>query len=405
MQRATWGHPLHPSTNSLRSRALVPIRILRSKARRKTTSVRYASAAIIVSSNKILICQREENGEEPGKWQFPGGEIDPGESPRQALYRELREELGVDSVRARYMDHLQAVVGDFETDVHFFLVDGYRGVITANEGQLLRWVDIDEIDSYDLLKPNREILARQTSVWDTAWLTDDRHYASLKVRTERVRAKLVQSSKVGLQMPPPGVCVDVGAGSFSVAELIGNARFEHSSHGATECIDRVELSRVISVERSSVAIQEFGVRLRGRTDIIQADAVNLPLEDGLADTVIAFNIIEHIPDYGASVAEMARILKPTGSLFLCHSNRRSIIFVERYFKAVRGKWIYGFQLNLSPSKLIALLREHGLQVEEWRVDPPGPDRPILRRIDQLIGRANLTWGRNITVRAIKLVDS
>ncbi len=52
-------------------------------------------AALIVRKNKILICQRTRHQTMPLKWEFPGGKIEPGEKPEQALQRELEEELGI----------------------------------------------------------------------------------------------------------------------------------------------------------------------------------------------------------------------------------------------------------------------------------------------------------------------
>src|SRR5512142_2373992 len=52
-------------------------------------------AALLVENNRLLICQRSAAGEFPGKWEFPGGKMEPGEQAAQALRRELEEELGI----------------------------------------------------------------------------------------------------------------------------------------------------------------------------------------------------------------------------------------------------------------------------------------------------------------------
>lgn len=60
-------------------------------------SIVYVTAAIIVDKGRILITQRHPNDRLAGQWEFPGGKIEPGETPEQCLKRELREELAMDA--------------------------------------------------------------------------------------------------------------------------------------------------------------------------------------------------------------------------------------------------------------------------------------------------------------------
>ncbi|UUT34504.1 (deoxy)nucleoside triphosphate pyrophosphohydrolase [Microbacterium elymi] len=53
-------------------------------------------AAVIVDGDRILACRRREGKADAGRWEFPGGKVEPGESPAEALVREVREELGID---------------------------------------------------------------------------------------------------------------------------------------------------------------------------------------------------------------------------------------------------------------------------------------------------------------------
>ncbi|MBV8630940.1 MAG: NUDIX domain-containing protein, partial [Silvibacterium sp.] len=66
-----------------------------SQAAAKT--VRFVAAALILRGDEVLICQRRPDQPMALKWEFPGGKIEPGESPEQALARELSEELGIDA--------------------------------------------------------------------------------------------------------------------------------------------------------------------------------------------------------------------------------------------------------------------------------------------------------------------
>src|ERR1700687_121819 len=55
------------------------------------------AAALITRDSKLLVCQRRRDDTHPLEWEFPGGKVEPDESPAQALVRELREELGIDA--------------------------------------------------------------------------------------------------------------------------------------------------------------------------------------------------------------------------------------------------------------------------------------------------------------------
>ena len=69
-------------------------------------------AAVMVRDGKILIGQRKRTGRHPLKWEFPGGKVEPGEDPRAALARELREELNVDAVIGEELDSYEVGYGD-----------------------------------------------------------------------------------------------------------------------------------------------------------------------------------------------------------------------------------------------------------------------------------------------------
>lgn len=97
-------------------------------------------AAVIWHGERFLAVQRPPGKVMAGYWEFPGGKLEPGESPEAALVRELEEELGIvarDFVRWREKCHTydHAVVRLF-----FFQIHAFDGVPTAREGQRLAWV-------------------------------------------------------------------------------------------------------------------------------------------------------------------------------------------------------------------------------------------------------------------------
>ena len=110
-------------------------------------------AALIVQENKILICQRTRHQTMPLKWEFPGGKIEPGERPDQALRRELEEELGI---RATIGRKVATIRHDYNSgssvDLHFFLVEEFAGEIQNRIFHDVRWTGKREIPDYDFLE-------------------------------------------------------------------------------------------------------------------------------------------------------------------------------------------------------------------------------------------------------------
>lgn len=110
-------------------------------------------AALIVRANKILVCQRTRHQTLPLKWEFPGGKIEPGESPEAALRRELEEELGILAeigrkvavIEHRY-DNGAAVA------LQFFLVERFSGEIQNRIFRDVRWAGKEEMPAYDFLE-------------------------------------------------------------------------------------------------------------------------------------------------------------------------------------------------------------------------------------------------------------
>lgn len=113
--------------------------------------VPVAAAVIFDASGRVLIAQRPEGKHMAGLWEFPGGKLDAGEGPVQALGRELREELGIELERCRPLLQLQNEYHDRTIVLDVFVVESYRGVPAALEGQALRWVRTAELPSQPLL--------------------------------------------------------------------------------------------------------------------------------------------------------------------------------------------------------------------------------------------------------------
>jgi 8-oxo-dGTP diphosphatase len=116
-------------------------------------------AALIVKDGKILACQRTRHQVMPLKWEFPGGKIEEGEQPRDAMRRELQEELGIEAVVG---DEVSRVVHEYpgggSVELRFYVVRNYLGEIENRIFKEIRWVDRAELSNLDFLEADVTVL-------------------------------------------------------------------------------------------------------------------------------------------------------------------------------------------------------------------------------------------------------
>lgn len=116
-------------------------------------------AALIVQDGKLLICQRTRHQTMPLKWEFPGGKIEEGEQPRDALRRELDEELGI---TATIGDELARIQHEYPNggvvELRFFIVREYRGELENRIFKDIRWADPKDLPIYDFLEADLSLV-------------------------------------------------------------------------------------------------------------------------------------------------------------------------------------------------------------------------------------------------------
>jgi 8-oxo-dGTP diphosphatase len=116
-------------------------------------------AALIVKNNEVLVCQRTRHQTMPLKWEFPGGKIEEGEQPRDALRRELEEELGIDATIA---EEVARVRHDYKTgssvELRFYLVREFRGELENRIFKDVRWSERANLPSYDFLEADLKLV-------------------------------------------------------------------------------------------------------------------------------------------------------------------------------------------------------------------------------------------------------
>jgi len=115
--------------------------------------VKNVVAALIVENDKILICQRTRHQPMPLKWEFPGGKVEPDESPENALVRELEEELGI---RAKIGPNIATVRHHYDNgtsvELQFYKVEEYAGELQNRIFRDVRWVSPKELPTFDFLE-------------------------------------------------------------------------------------------------------------------------------------------------------------------------------------------------------------------------------------------------------------
>ena len=121
--------------------------------------VRVAAAVIVRADGAVLLAQRPPGKAYAGYWEFPGGKLEPGETPEHALVRELHEELGL-RVRAAAPWLVQEFVYPHaHVELHFFRVRAWDGEPVGHDGQAFAWQDPAAIAVAPLLPANTRVLA------------------------------------------------------------------------------------------------------------------------------------------------------------------------------------------------------------------------------------------------------
>jgi len=109
-------------------------------------------AAIIVKDTSVLICQRKAGQQYAGKWEFPGGKVEPGEELRAALERELREELAITATIGQEITRYEYTYpGRASIQIVFYKVGEFEGEPRNLIFEQIRWETIENLHRYDFL--------------------------------------------------------------------------------------------------------------------------------------------------------------------------------------------------------------------------------------------------------------
>ena len=126
----------------------------------KTINVVAAVICDYIQRPKKIFATQRSYGDFKGKWEFPGGKIEAGETPQQALIREIQEELAVKIEVGDLIDTVEYDYPDFHLSMDCFWCTVVEGEITLKESQAARWLDKDELYSVDWLPADVELVGK-----------------------------------------------------------------------------------------------------------------------------------------------------------------------------------------------------------------------------------------------------
>lgn len=121
-------------------------------------------AALIVRQDKVLICQRTRDQAMPLRWEFPGGKVEPGEDPVDAIRRELEEELGIEATIGEQITRVEHKYKNGRAvELLFFVVRKFENKVQNRIFQDVRWEKLAELPKYDFLDADKNLVQQLAS--------------------------------------------------------------------------------------------------------------------------------------------------------------------------------------------------------------------------------------------------
>jgi 8-oxo-dGTP diphosphatase len=120
--------------------------------------VLVVAGALFDAEGRVLIAQRPAGKALAGRWEFPGGKVDMGESEHAALRRELREELGIEVIAARPFMRLAHAYQDRDVELSLWIVERFAGKPRSLDAQALKWVSPAALAAEDILEADQPFI-------------------------------------------------------------------------------------------------------------------------------------------------------------------------------------------------------------------------------------------------------
>ena len=122
------------------------------------------TAGVIARDGCVLVCQRLPGGHHPGKWEFPGGKLEPGEDLAACMRRELEEELGIDATVGPVLWTTRYQYPERDPiELTFFRIPWYAGTLANRAFAVIKWMPVVDLTTMDFLEGDKEFVAELMS--------------------------------------------------------------------------------------------------------------------------------------------------------------------------------------------------------------------------------------------------
>ena len=161
------------------------------------------AVGVVKNANKqVLISLRDESLHQGGLWEFPGGKIESGETAKQALVRELEEELALTVLAATPLITIKHHYPDLAVQLNVYLVEHFSGEAKSCEGQPFKWVNPDELANHAFPSANQPIItaARLPPYYA---ILDDADDAQLLINLQKILARGIKLIQLRLKTVTP----------------------------------------------------------------------------------------------------------------------------------------------------------------------------------------------------------